>query len=185
MIAQPGSPCGTAAVKERFRRPLRRGHSVIEFALMSPWILLLFIGIFDFGYYAYALINVENAARAGARFAADSWVVANDPTFVVNGSSSVETTCKAVLREMRSMPNLGSSNGYICGASSGINVQVAQQAYGPLDSPPSGTSCPPGNLASEACVAVQVTYQTVPLIPIPGLAGQMTINRTAWQRILQ
>ena len=165
-------------------RRLARGHSVVEFALLSPWILLLFIGIFDFGYYAYALINVENAARAGARFAADSWVIANDPQFVVNGNSAVETTCKAVLRELRSLPNVSSSNGYVCGASGGINVQVTQEAFGPLDSPPSGTLCPPGNTASEACVVVGVTYTTVPLIPIPGLVGQMTINRRAWQRIL-
>ena len=31
---------------------------------MCPWIVLLFIGLFDFGVYTYAAISVQNAARA-------------------------------------------------------------------------------------------------------------------------
>ena len=33
---------------------------------MCPWILLLFIGIVDFGFYIYAAMAVQNGARAAA-----------------------------------------------------------------------------------------------------------------------
>ena len=39
------------------------GNSVVEVALMAPWIFFLFVGVFDFGFYAYAGICMENAAR--------------------------------------------------------------------------------------------------------------------------
>ena len=36
-----------------------RGNSIIEFSLMTPWLILLFIGAMDWGFYAYALICTE------------------------------------------------------------------------------------------------------------------------------
>src|SRR5712691_6473405 len=44
----------------------KRGSSMVEFCLMAPWILFLFMGTFDFGFYAYAIICTENAARVAA-----------------------------------------------------------------------------------------------------------------------
>ena len=29
---------------------------MVEVALLSPWIFFLFVGIFDFGFYAFAVI---------------------------------------------------------------------------------------------------------------------------------
>ena len=46
------------------RKAPNSGHAVVEIALMSPWILLLFVLIFDFGFYSYAAISTANAARA-------------------------------------------------------------------------------------------------------------------------
>ncbi len=48
--------------------PARRssGNSIIELTFMMPWLLFLFVGVFDFGFYAYALIATQNAARAAA-----------------------------------------------------------------------------------------------------------------------
>jgi Flp pilus assembly protein TadG len=45
----------------------RAGNSIVEFSLMAPWILFLFAGAFDWGFYAYALISVQNAARVAAQ----------------------------------------------------------------------------------------------------------------------
>jgi Flp pilus assembly protein TadG len=44
----------------------RSGNSIIELTFMMPWLLFLFVGVFDFGFYAYALIATQNAARAVA-----------------------------------------------------------------------------------------------------------------------
>ena len=40
----------------------RRGSSVVETAFMMPWIVFLFIGVLDMGFYSYALITAARAA---------------------------------------------------------------------------------------------------------------------------
>jgi len=39
---------------------------MVEFAMFLPWYLLLFIGAFDWGFFAHGLISTESAARVGA-----------------------------------------------------------------------------------------------------------------------
>jgi hypothetical protein len=40
-----------------------RGHAVVEISLLAPWILFLFVGTLDLGFYSYALICTQKAAR--------------------------------------------------------------------------------------------------------------------------
>lgn len=47
------------------------GQSLVETALMLPILLLLLVGIVDFGRAFYAYIAVTNAAREGARYAVE------------------------------------------------------------------------------------------------------------------
>ena len=47
-----------------------RGQGLVEFAVVIPVILLMFLGIFDFGRAIFAFNTVANAAREGARVAA-------------------------------------------------------------------------------------------------------------------
>lgn len=58
---QRGSPRGTA---ER-----GRGQSLVEFALVIPIVLLLFMAIFDLGTAVFSYNSLTNAAREGARLA--------------------------------------------------------------------------------------------------------------------
>src|SRR5579862_8621865 len=44
----------------------KKGSAVVEAALMMPWLAFLFVGVLDFGFYAYAAICTQNAARAAA-----------------------------------------------------------------------------------------------------------------------
>lgn len=46
-----------------------KGQSLVEFALVLPIILLLFMAMFDFGRAIFAFNTVSNAARFGARVA--------------------------------------------------------------------------------------------------------------------
>jgi Flp pilus assembly protein TadG len=48
----------------------QRGQSIVELALLLPILLLLFIGIFEFGRVMNAYLVVNNASREGARNAA-------------------------------------------------------------------------------------------------------------------
>jgi len=51
------------------RRRRSRGQSLVEFSLIFPLAMLLFMGLFDFGRAVYGLNAVGNAAREGARTA--------------------------------------------------------------------------------------------------------------------
>jgi len=45
-----------------------RGASLVELSLMLPFLLVLLIGVIDFGRAYYDAIELENAARAGAQY---------------------------------------------------------------------------------------------------------------------
>ena len=139
----------------------RDGHAVIELALLAPFIFFLFAGTLDMGFYLYAGIAVENAARVGALHIAASTDVASD----ANATSFARTY---VCNELRMLPNVGSS----C-PTSVVSVTVPSQPF-------SGTD---GDPATQ----VSVTYTTVPLIPIPGLnpgpRGQWTFTRLVQMRL--
>src|SRR5690348_3763138 len=50
------------------RRGREGGHAVLEAAFLMPWLIFLFIGAFDMGFYSYALICTENAARVATMY---------------------------------------------------------------------------------------------------------------------
>jgi hypothetical protein len=51
------------------KRDRTRGQSLVEFALVLPILLILLLGILDFGRAIYAFNSVSNGARSGARVA--------------------------------------------------------------------------------------------------------------------
>jgi Flp pilus assembly protein TadG len=136
------------------------GNSIIELTFMMPWLLFLFVGVFDFGFYAYALIATQNAARAVAVHNSISKTAANgDP----DGSG-----CQIAFFELKTAA-YGRTMAADC-KSSPLRVVSTYETAG----------TPDGNPAAK----VIVTYQTALLIPVPGLLpGQMAITRTAWMRV--
>lgn len=136
---------------------------MIEISLLAPWIFLLFAGVFDFGFYAYALVATQNAARVAALYTASDRDAAGDDT----------TACYYALSELKSLPNAKTlappcptSPGAITDA---FPVAVNAERIVGVD----------GELASQ----VTVTYRTVPLIPLPWMTGRLTITRTVEIRI--
>jgi hypothetical protein len=57
------------AVRRRPGRTRRRGQSLVEFALVIPLILLMLIGLINFGFLFYSHMTLEYATREGARVA--------------------------------------------------------------------------------------------------------------------
>lgn len=51
------------------RRGGARGQALMEFALVIPLVILMLLGLFDFGRAIYAFNTVSNAAREAARVA--------------------------------------------------------------------------------------------------------------------
>lgn len=166
------------------RKRAESGNSIVEVALLAPWIFFLFVGIFDLGFYAYALICTQNAARAAATQTASSV-----------GVQSVDIACAAAWNELQGLPNVAGTT-KDC---TKLPVIVTQQTLcdsknvQPTALAPScvsGSKCadcastadPNGHSASSQ---VSVQYQSIPLVPIPGLlTGQLTITRIMEMRII-
>ncbi len=60
---------GQGAAAAPSRRVRRRGQALVEFALVIPLFLTLFMGVVDVGRVVWANDSLANAAREGARFA--------------------------------------------------------------------------------------------------------------------
>jgi hypothetical protein len=148
-ISQAGG-AGRKANKDRIK-----GHAILEAALLVPWLIFLFIGAFDVGFYSYALICAENAVRVAAEYTATSNFTADDS----------DTACTLALKEFASVPNLNGVKS--CGS---LPLIVRATTVTEAD----------GSQAS----AVSVQYQSSQLIPIPGLvSGRLTVTRVAQMRI--
>jgi Flp pilus assembly protein TadG len=134
---------------------------MVETAFMLPWIIFLFVGVFDFGFYAYALVNVQNAARQAALQAS---IV--DIASISEAAMAQTVLCPQVQLELAHMPNKGSFNS-TC-TTLPLIVTATALANG-VDGAPAWR--------------VTVSYQTDQLIPIPGiLSGRMTFTRTVEMR---
>jgi hypothetical protein len=128
---------------------------MMELALFSPWIIFLFVGTLDWGFYAYSLITLETATRNAA-----SW---NS-----NHSTPTDTTtaCQIVTGEMSALINMHGVT--TCGGTSAVSL-TATQVTGP---------------DSENAAQVAVTYTTPHMIPIPGLLNkQFTITRVVTMKL--
>ena len=54
------------------------GSALVEFALVSPLLLVILLGAIDFGRVSYAAMALTNAARAGAQYGAQSLATSTD-----------------------------------------------------------------------------------------------------------
>ena len=155
----------------------QRGGSIVEVALMAPWIFFLFVGVLNFGFYCYAAICTQNAARAAALASAEA-------------TTAYVSPCTAALGEMRMLSNIGyAAPSSLCSIVSGagtvtnsIPVNVCIATLTTANTQPCGLphslycadcqvrasyNTPPE--PSPTSILAAVTYQTIPLVPIPGI----------------
>lgn len=171
------------------------GGAMVELALMTPWILFLFICIYDIGWFSYASICTQNAARTAAVQAAVQLPA------TANAATAWPFVCTAALGELNFMPNVRGVTS--CVATPGaitdtqpVAVSVKKLCVpGSADptcdaSPPCAdcniatcTTCPP-----QKSWRVEVTYKTDQLFwtpwlnPTTGLEGRMMLTRPAEAR---
>jgi Flp pilus assembly protein TadG len=146
------------------RRKRQRGGSALEMALLLPWYFFLFVGTFDWGFYAHALISTEAAARTAVLYTSQSAATASDQV----------NACILANEEMRIVPNISNTDATTCSASPLI-VTAALAGPGQTITTPDVTS-----QASQ----VTVTYTTLSLIPIPFvLTNKATFLRVVMMRL--
>ena len=132
-----------------------RGQTLVEFALVLPLLIVVLVGIFDFGRAIYGYNTANNAAREGARLAI------------------VDQTLRHI------QANAGQH-----AASLGIDPTTDVQVdYRNPDDPDNAGSCDPAVGTEEiyGCVAVvRVTYSYNAATPLIGnLVGPITITGEA------
>jgi len=147
-------------------RSAARGQGLVEFAVVLPVILLLFLGIFDFGRAVFAVNTVANAAREGARVAAVDQILTSpdcvesmpveDPA---NPHWSIKE-CAIAAAQALGLPT------------SAVNVSYA---------PPAGstvTCAPTLHVGCIASVTVQYTWSAITPV-IGNLIGPISISSTS------
>ena len=148
----------------RVQTKAEEGSSLVELALTMPILLLLVLGAAEFGWVAYAAIEVANAARAGVSYGCQTSATAGDIAGIQNtaaadapditlGTTTVTTSCIC-------------SNG--------------NAAAGGCGSP---TACPGSEI--ETILTVQTQATVIPLIRVPGIPTSLTLHGQAVQKVLQ
>jgi Flp pilus assembly protein TadG len=159
----------------RKRSGRRRGSAIVEFSLLCPWLIFLFLGAVDAGFMLYALTSVENAARAAAVYAAQADL--STPVAITTATNKI---CSAyVVPSLVFLANLPNGLTTACGSTPTPNpVSVVVTSISAGTSPD----------ASGAAVTVTVYYLTPRLFPIfsgVGTAqfpGQIVIARAVTAR---
>lgn len=143
----------------------KSGNAILELALLLPWFIFLFTGIFDFGFYAYALIGTENAVRVAVMHSA-----ANSGT-----ASDQAGACALVSAGLTGLPNVGPTYSGSCNT----DPITVTSTYCDASTLCDGASA---SVDGEPAAYVSVTYSLPPLfrVPIPGVSH---ITRTAEMRL--
>ena len=149
------------------RRQRQGGHSMVEVALLAPWIFILFAAVFDLGFYSYAVIATQNAARSAAMYTSKSPFYAGDLT----------GACQIARREMQGLPNVPASLSS-CVANAGAITDAL-----PIAVSVDANWAPPDFAPAGSCTRVVVTYRSPQMFPLPGLMGRMTVTRIADARV--
>ena len=153
---------------------LKKGQTLIEFALVLPLLLLLVMNVVNFGAFLYAGITVANASRAGAQFMimGSSWVGGPDNPPYADIQQVVEN-------DLFALPNRASAQITVCRNYPSPAPDVCEG--------PSPATAPPPDPESDLYVSgsVDVTYTYQPVIPFwdfPGLGIHLTLPSTTIHR---
>ena len=136
----------------------RDGLSTIEFAFVAGILAMLLLGTTDFGIGFWQQMQVGNAARAGAEYAAKyGYDSTNIQTAVTNATNLAGV-------QASSFPSCGCPD-----ASTGITTQTC------------GSACPNGDVTGKfVTVNAQISYTT--LFAWPGVPQPLTLSSSATVR---
>lgn len=137
----------------RFQRS-QRGSAAIELAVVSPLLLLLIIGVLDYGRAFYTSITVANAARAGAEYGAEG------PVQSAN---------------IAGMMDFAQGDGQDAGT---LTLSARRYCECAGTAAACTTACA-GGAAPDVFVEVTATKALSMLLPYPGLPSTLSIARTA------
>jgi Flp pilus assembly protein TadG len=138
---------------------------MLELCLILPVLLLLLVGTIELGRAAYFKIEVADAARAGALYAAQSMADAVDGNGIL----------QAVQNNAQDL------------ALTGANVSTPPLAcVCPGSASVTTGSCPGGGCTNpQVYVTVNTTYSLSPLLQYPGLPTSFSLNGSSTMPVRQ
>jgi Flp pilus assembly protein TadG len=161
-----------ACVARFARRNPARGVSTLEVTLMLPFLLLLLIGVVDFGQLFHLAIEVSNAARAGAQYGYQNPATQADTAGMVSAAeddASDVSTWGANIASYGCMCSDGTGQSQIGSSNSSSTTLCA--------TPPSSCTSKGTQLINYVQVQTQATY--TPFFPWPGVPSSITLNGQA------
>jgi Flp pilus assembly protein TadG len=154
----------------RHDRHRDKGQAFVELALVLPVFTLMLVGIVEVGRLEYASIEVNNAARAGVSYAAQTHTTAQDSTNIQ----------LAATQDAPNLTKMTAVASYSCSCEGSTGTLPA-----PADcSTISLTSCASPSRIVEF-VQVNTTATVPTLFHFPGIASTITLRGQAIMRVLQ
>ncbi len=147
-----------------------RGSSLVELALLLPLLTLMLLGVVEIGRIFYVSIEVNNAARAGAAYGAQSNITAGDTAGMARIAQD----------DAPDVPGLKASASYYCACSTdtGTLTNLGSGTAGCEDTCPSGDH-------EIIFVEVYTSASFTTLSGFPGLPTPFTTYGKAVMRVSQ
>lgn len=165
------------------RRRWERGQTLLEFALMLPFLMLLSVGIVDVGRAIYYTIAINNAAAAGVEYgsrdgntAVDYLNMRKSAQCDANGGSGIGGCTNGILP----LANVTAVDGCTCDDGGTGETQTCIQA---ITNGHAGCSTDCGSGQRVQCVQVTTTATFEPLFHWIGLPENFTANGKAVMRV--
>ena len=147
-----------------------RGQAFVELALILPVFVLLVLGAAEVGRLAYAAIEVNNAARAGVAYAAQSHTTASDTSTAVLAAKAEAPDITTLTATATLSCSCETSTGTLPAPSSCTGVTL--------------TSCASPSRIVEF-VQVNTTAPVNTLFHFPGIPNSVTFQGQATMRVVQ
>ena len=161
-----GSSTLCSILTRRLRRPRsarirsQAGSSLVELAIVLPFLSLLALGAIDFGRAYYLSIEVANAARAGVQYG-------------VKNSTDLAGMQNAAYSDGVDVPGL------VASATSGCECSDGTNSVPSCGAPP---ACGTGSIYLVNYVQVNTSATYLPIIPWPGGALSIPLTGQAKMR---
>jgi Flp pilus assembly protein TadG len=142
-----------------------------EFALMLPLLIVLLLGVIEFGRFTYFSIVVGNAAHAGAEYGAQSQT---------NGGDIAGMEAAATADGQNNIANITPLASQVCAC---WNNATSTSTPSTPTAAACGQTCTTGQRVVYAQVHTTGTYS--PLFTYPGLPSTFTVSAQAIMRVPQ
>lgn len=151
-----------------------KGQALVETALTMILYTVILVGAAEFGQFAFAAIEVSDAAKAAAQYASQSRSTATDLATMLTLAQN-EYYSPSSLK----LVSPTATSGYACTCADG--TAPPDTKCGSADN--SISACPNSYLVATVTVQTQATFNAP--IHLPGLSSSFTLNATAVQKVLQ